>query len=214
MRNRRPDPRQSKAIGDSFPVGLNSRTRLAGQLRERSGPCLDHVFLLLKVRRPPRLHCTERLLGDQRGVMSKDVLCPYVFWVKSILAKEMHTHMWEDPEVCQVWTVKQENQNDWPKEIRKKCPIKAVQTTRRMPLWDLLSLPESTHVYPCVVPFSLLINTLFASLLSLFAGILSCKAEGPGPLSLTTGLVARIWGARTKPSLWLGTQAKLQIIAG
>ena len=38
--------------------------------------------------------------------------------------------------------------------------------------------------------FFLLINTV--SLLSIFVGILFCKAEGPGPLSLTTGLGARI----------------------
>ena len=31
-------------------------TRLVGQLREKAGPCLDHTFLLLKVRRTPRLH--------------------------------------------------------------------------------------------------------------------------------------------------------------
>ena len=141
--------------------------------------------------------------------MSKDVLCPYVFWVKSILAKEMHTHMWEDPEVCQIWTVKQENQNDWPKEIQKKCPIKAIQTTRRMQLNDL-SLPESTHVYPHVVTFSLLINSSLASLLSLFVGILSCKAEGPGPLSLTTGLMAtiRCFHRHHPAQSPLGTQAR------
>ena len=39
----------------------------------------------------------------------------------------------------------------------------------------------------------LLINTLLISVLSIFVGILFCKAEGPGPLSLTTDLVARIW---------------------
>ena len=41
--------------------------------------------------------------------------------------------------------------------------------------------------------FILLINTLFASLLSMFMEVFFCKAEGLGPLSLTTGLVARIW---------------------
>ena len=41
--------------------------------------------------------------------------------------------------------------------------------------------------------FILLINSLFASLLSMFREVFFCKAEGPGPLSLTTGLVASIW---------------------
>ena len=43
------------------------------------------------------------------------------------------------------------------------------------------------------VLFFLLIHTLLASLLCVFVEILFCKDEGPVPLSLTTGLVARIW---------------------
>ena len=46
---------------------------------------------------------------------------------------------------------------------------------------------------------------------------LSYKAEGPETLSLTTGLVARIWGStpsRPGLSLSLGTQALLQAITG
>ena len=56
---------------------------------------------------------------------------------------------------------------------------------------SILPLPVclSTHT----LLFSLLLNTLLASLLSNFVEILFCKAKGPGPLSLTTGLVARIW---------------------
>ena len=43
----------SKAIGDSFPEGQNSKTRIAGQLREEAGPSSDHIFLIPEVRRPP-----------------------------------------------------------------------------------------------------------------------------------------------------------------
>ena len=52
--------------------------------------------------------------------------------------------------------------------------------------------------------------------LSIFVGILFCKAEGPEAWSLTTGLVARIWGSHwhNLASLWLGTQAPPQAIAG
>ena len=46
----------------------------------------------------------------------------------------------------------------------------------------------STHT----VLFFLSISTLLASLLSVFVEILFSKARGPGPLSLTTNLVARI----------------------
>ena len=70
---------QGKAIGDSFPVGRNSKRRIAGQLREEFRPCLDHIFLFLKVRR--------LLLGGQRGVRITDILYPYTFLVEFILAK-------------------------------------------------------------------------------------------------------------------------------
>ena len=40
-----------KRWGESFPIDCNSRRRIAGQLREESGPCPDDIFL--KVRRPP-----------------------------------------------------------------------------------------------------------------------------------------------------------------
>ena len=45
----------------------------------------------------------------------------------------------------------------------------------------------------CIVLFLLLVNTLLASLLSIFVEILLWKAKAPGLLSLTSGLVARIW---------------------
>ena len=38
----------------------------------------------------------------------------------------------------------QANQNDWPKEIRKKCPINEIQTTVRMKLRNFPS--ESAHL--------------------------------------------------------------------
>ena len=53
-----------------------------------------------------------------------------------------------------------------------------------------LSLPKCLSI--CTVLF-FLINTSLASLFYVFVQILFCKVEGPGPLSLTTGLVARIW---------------------
>ena len=53
-----------------------------------------------------------------------------------------------------------------------------------------LSLPMCLSTY--TVHLFLLIKTSLASLLSVFVEILFCKAKGPGPLSLTTGLGARI----------------------
>ena len=107
----------------------------------------------------------------------------------------------------------QANQNDRPKETQKKRSIKEIQTTTRAQLRE--SPSESAHVpiHTCCTLF-LSINTLLASLLSVFVDILFCKTEGPGPLSLTTGLVARIWCSHYRDSacLWLGTQAMPQAI--
>ena len=90
-----------------------------------------------------------------------------------------------------IWTVNQKNQNDYPKEKWKKCPIRVIQTAMRAQLSD------SPWVHLCVYPtgtaFFFPLYKHFASLLSVFVEILFCKAIGPGSLSLTTGLVARIW---------------------
>ena len=56
-----------------------------------------------------------------------------------------------------------------------------------------LYLSLSVCLLTWTVLFFLQINTLLASLLSIFVEILFCKAEEPRSLSLTTGLVARIW---------------------
>ena len=61
----------------------------------------------------------------------------------------------------------------------------------RARLSDCLS--PSPPVCISTVLFFLLINTLLALLLSVFLEILFCKAKGPGPLSLTAGLVAKTW---------------------
>ena len=103
-----------------------------------------------------------------------------------------------------IQTVSQANQNDWPKETWNKYPIKVIQTAMRVQLW--LSLFLSTPVAYCT--FSPLINTLLASLLSVFVEILFCKAEGPGPLSLTTGQVARNLGLNHGPTSISGPEPK------
>ena len=77
-----------------------------------------------------------------------------------------------------------------------KYPIKVIQTATRAQLRDYLSEPAHVSIHTYCTLF-LLTNTylqhLLAALPSIFVEILFCKDEGPGPLSLTTGLVARIW---------------------
>ena len=77
-----------------------------------------------------------------------------------------------------------------------KYPIKAIQTTTRAQLRDYLSEPAHVSIHTYCTLF-LLTNTylqhLLVALPSVFVEILFCKDEGPGPLSLTTGPVVRIW---------------------
>ena len=105
----------------------------------------------------------------------------------------MRAYTWEEPVIYQIWTVNQRNPNDWPKETRKKCLIKVIRAATRVQLSDSLSLRPPVCLSTCTGLFFLSINTLPVSPLSIFVGILFCKAEGPGPLSLTTDLVTGIW---------------------
>ena len=81
------------------------------------------------------------------------------------------------------WLAK-ENLEEMPHKSDLNCHDGA---TQGISLWICPCLPT------CTILFFLLINTLLASLISILVEILFCKAKGPGPLSLTTGLVARIW---------------------
>ena len=85
---------------------------------------------------------------------------------------------------------------------RKKCPTEVIQTATRTHSGITVLFPP--------------LNQYFVSPLSVFVGILFCEAEGPGPLSLTTGLVARNLGLsppQPSLSLWLETQDPLQAFA-
>ena len=53
LRQEEDGPPRVKQVGDSFSIDQNSKTRIAGQLKEEAGPCKGHIFLVPKVRRPP-----------------------------------------------------------------------------------------------------------------------------------------------------------------
>ena len=105
----------------------------------------------------------------------------------------MHAHTWEDPEIYQIRTVNQANQNDWLQKTLEEIPYKSHSNCHKgTTQWLSLGVPSC--VYPHLLyAFSLLINTLLISPLSIFVEIIFCKAKGPGPLSLTADLEARIW---------------------
>ena len=89
----------------------------------------------------------------------------------------MPAHTWEDPEIYQIWTVNQANQNYWSKEIWKKCPIKIIQTVTRVQLSNSESTRVFIHTYCTLFP----VNKYFTGFTTFFVGILFFKAEGPGP---------------------------------
>ena len=92
---------QGKAIEDSFPIDQISKTRIVGRLREKAGPCPDHISLTPDVRRPPRPHVHRKApCRPMRGAMSraKNVL-PRCLFGKIHLGEEMHAHTWEELEI-------------------------------------------------------------------------------------------------------------------
>lgn len=160
-------------------------------IKGETGPCPDHVFSKSQ-ETSPATHVQKR--PPWRPVWSYVKWCslPIRLSVNLCWLRDACVHTWEvDPEIYQIWAMNQANQNDWSKETWKRYPIKVIQT-RGCDSSD--SHPESScvtvHKY-CTFP--LLINALLAPLFSIFAEILLCKAKGSGPMSLTTGLIARIW---------------------
>ena len=82
-------------------------------------------------------------------------------------------HTWEDPELYQIWTLNQVNQNDWPKETWKKCPTKLPRGHKSV---FLLSPPMCLST-GTILSF-LLMNTLLVSLLRGAGGRTSTHGKG------------------------------------
>ena len=121
---------QGKAVGDSFSIDQNSKIRIAGQLREEAGPCPDYMFLFSASGDCPDHTYTEKAPWRPKRSHVKRCSTQMPFcWIH--LGYERLGHAREDPEIYQIWAVNQTNQNDWPKESRKKCPIKVIQTATR-----------------------------------------------------------------------------------
>ena len=64
----------------------------------------------------------ESLFGGQRVVMSRDAL-PIGLCGGIYLAQEMRAHIWEDPDIYQVWTVNQANQSYRSKETGRNAHV-------------------------------------------------------------------------------------------
>ena len=75
--------------------------------------------------------------------------------VESVLAQRCQcTH--EDPAIYLMWTVNQANRNDWPKDTRKKCPIKIIQPDLQALLraWPSESAWKPIHTYCTLFPLN------------------------------------------------------------
>ena len=108
------------------------------------------------------------------------------------LGKEMSFHTWKDPEIYQIWLQDYTNQNDWPKETWKKWPIKVIQTAMRGWL-STLSLWACPCVYPHIL-YSFPPNKHFVGFSTFcLCGNSFWQNQRVRVLSLTTGLVARMW---------------------
>ena len=94
----------------------------------------------------------------------------------------MCAHIWKDPEIYQIWTVNQANQNNWPKENQKKYPIKEIQIATRVRLRDSVteSACVSIHTYYTLFPLKHLLY-YFASLWKLFAAKLKALVPDHWP---------------------------------
>ena len=72
----------------------------------------DYIFLILEV---------KETFPTRRQKRSDDQV-PLDLFTGIYLGWEMHVHIGDEPEIYQIQTQNQANQNDWPKEAWKKCP--------------------------------------------------------------------------------------------
>ena len=110
--------------------------------------------------------------------------------------------------MCQIVNLNQANQNDKPKENPEECPYKLFKLPQ-----GHNSLSESAHVsIHMYCTLFLLINTYTCFTTFCLHGNSLLQSQRARALSLTAGLVARIWLSLLQPnlSLWLGTETLLQ----
>ena len=100
------------------------------------------ITFILEVRRSPWPQMHRKAPWGPKGSYVKGCSTRCLS-VKSILVKRcMHT--WEDPEIYQIWTVNQANQNDWSKENERNAH--KYDSNCHKVMTQQLSLPESGFV--------------------------------------------------------------------
>ena len=181
---------EGKVIRDSFPVNLNSRMRIAEQLREGAGPARTTYFLFSKSGDLPDHTCAERILGGQAewcwGMLYSNAPAHSVILAK----RSVHTHgRLLRYTKCGPWSrqIKMTGQS----KLGKTWPVKIIQTDSRMWLRDFLSPSKLTYV--SITTYCTLFppNKYFTHVTTLWEFF---WAE-PRPCSMIPSLGARIWGS-------------------
>ena len=95
--------------------------------------------------------------------------------------------------IYRMWIVTQANQHGWTKETGKKCSTGVIHTTTRVWLSNSGTRPLSLPL--CLSTCSVLSppNKYFTCFTTFPLWKFFSSNQRPGPLSLTTGLEARIW---------------------
>lgn len=173
----------NEVIGDLFPVDWNTKTRISCQGSSlEAEPCPGPVFLILEVRRPswPHIH----RMSPWRGVL-RDAL-PIGLFHRIHLGT--HGRIWDIPNIdTDPGKSKRMAKRNW-----KKCPIKIIQIATKAQLRDCLS--ECVHVFIHTYGTLFLPNKYFTGFTTFsLCGNSFLQSWRAGALSLTTGLVARIW---------------------
>ena len=132
---------KDKLIGDSFPMDQNSKTRIAGQLK--LGPTQTTYFSFSESGDLPNYTYSGKLLGDQNESDVKGCSTHRPLWYNSSWLKvvcELTGGSWDTPNM--------DCDSGKPKGLAKgnpeECPIKVIQTVKRVQLSNSLSLWDSS----------------------------------------------------------------------
>ena len=181
---------QSKAIGDSFSIDANSKTRIAGQLRG-GGWALLRPHISRSQETSLTIHAQKGSL-EAKGEFCQGMFYPDTFWVESILAKRcVHTHRWILRYTKYgLWTrqIKMIGQRKTGEKAQKNNSNCHEGTTQGLSLW----------ICPCVYPhilYSFFPPNKYFTCLSTFClcGNSFLQSRRVRALSLPTGPVAKIW---------------------
>ena len=150
--------------------------------------------------------------------MSKDILYPYTYssWLKSNLAKRCvctHERSWDIPNMNS-----EPGKSKWlAKGNSEEMPHKSNSNYRRLQLSNSDTVSEFAHlsIHTCCTLFFLWINIFICFPIFYLCGNSFLQTQRARPLSLTRGLVVRIWCSHCCNTASVsGWEPKLQAIAG